>query len=398
VSENSLYFNRIKSQELTIIYIKLDDFDFIEDFYDSQLLYDIQENVKEFLYARLIKSHIEVDKLYLLNNGEYVTTLKNLKDIDEINDFLTKLKKFQKSIKEKILKIDDINYQVSIMISVAYAGQKRYESAKLGIKKLLKNNKNFIVANNFSNMAKANTIKNLQVLNTIKEALKNSKVTSFFQPIIDNNTKQITKYESLVRIIEKERVLTPGEFLEIAKKGRYYHKLTKSVLNNSFKVAKLHDMDISINLSVRDMESTLIRKMIYNLLKRYKDCTHKITFELLEDEEIKDLKSISYFINKVKQSGVKIAVDDFGKGFSNFERILCYKPDIIKIDGLLVKDIDKNPYSYSIVKTIVNFAKEQGIQTVAEFVENEKIYECVKNIGVDFSQGFYFGKPQALRN
>ncbi len=102
------------------------------------------------------------------------------------------------------------------------------------------------------------------------------------------------------------------------------------------------------------------------------------------------------FIDDVKKLGVKIAIDDFGAGYSNFERLVNYQPDILKIDGCLIRDIETNSYSLSVVKTIVAFAKEQNIQIVAEFVENENIFDILNNLGIEYSQGYHFGKPAAL--
>lgn len=93
---------------------------------------------------------------------------------------------------------------------------------------------------------------------------------------------------------------------------------------------------------------------------------------------------------------VKIAIDDFGSGYSNFERLLEYTPDILKIDGSLIKNIETDEFSRSLVETIVTFAKKQNIETIAEFVENENIYNILNEIGVDYSQGYFFGKPEKL--
>ena len=117
---------------------------------------------------------------------------------------------------------------------------------------------------------------------------------------------------------------------------------------------------------------------------------------LLEDEETSDYKTIKRFIKKVKTFGVKIALDDFGSGYSSFERVLLYEPDIIKIDGSLVKNIVTNKSSKNLLETIAIFSKKQGIKTIAEFVENEKIFDVLCEIGIDYSQGYYFGKPQDL--
>jgi len=94
--------------------------------------------------------------------------------------------------------------------------------------------------------------------------------------------------------------------------------------------------------------------------------------------------------------GVQIAIDDFGAGYSNFQRLLDYQPDILKIDGSLIKNIETSTFSRSVVKTVVSFAKEQKIMTVAEYVENENIFSIIKDFGIDYSQGYLFGKPEQL--
>ena len=155
-------------------------------------------------------------------------------------------------------------------------------------------------------------------------------------------------------------------------------------------------MDISINLSALDIEKPLTRKKLHALLETNAKDAHRIVFELLEDEQIKDFELIKEFIRDIKSYGAKIAIDDFGAGYSNFERLLNYQPDILKIDGSLVKNIETNSYSLSVVKTIVAFAKEQNIKIIAEYVENENIYNILYSLGVDYSQGYYFGKPDKL--
>lgn len=96
----------------------------------------------------------------------------------------------------------------------------------------------------------------------------------------------------------------------------------------------------------------------------------------------------------LKEKGCKIAIDDFGSGYSNFEYLVRIQADIIKIDGSLIRDIDRNEGKRAIVSSIVLFTKTLGIQTVAEYVEREELYNIVNEMGIDYSQGFLFGKPQ----
>jgi EAL domain-containing protein (putative c-di-GMP-specific phosphodiesterase class I) len=184
--------------------------------------------------------------------------------------------------------------------------------------------------------------------------------------------------------------------LDISKKGGYYSKITSMILDNSFAAIKQTNIDISINISALDIEQEPTRQKIFNLLKEYKNDANRVVFELLEDEGVKDFDIIKEFIKDVKKYGVKIAIDDFGAGYSNFERLLDYQPDILKIDGCLIKNITQDNYSLSVVKTVVTFAKEQNIQTVAEIVENEETFELLANLGIDYTQGYYFGKPEPL--
>ena len=235
------------------------------------------------------------------------------------------------------------------------------------------------------------------MIKTVKIALDNYKIVSYFQPIINNKTRKVEKYESLVRLVDESgNVVSPYFFLDISKKGNYYNKITHRVLENSFKILEHISTKISINLSSLDIEKESTRNKLYELLDEYKKDASRIVFELLEDEDVKDFTVIKRFIKKVKSFGVKIAIDDFGAGYSNFERLLEFEPDILKIDGSLIKNIVNDTYSKNVVETIVSFAKKQKIITIAEFVENEEIFNILNNLGVDYSQGYYFGEPKHI--
>ena len=180
----------------------------------------------------------------------------------------------------------------------------------------------------------------------------------------------------------------------MAKNGRYYHQITEVIITNSFNMLRKTDKEVSINLSTLDIEDVELRNKIISLLTSNTDVANRLVFELLEDAEIHDFEIIKDFISLVKVFGVKIAIDDFGAGHSNFERLLSFQPDILKLDGSLIKELDKNIYSRSIVETIKIFADKQNIKIVAEFVASKEIFEAVKGIGLDFAQGYYLGEPK----
>ena len=379
-----------------LIYIRLEDFHNIQEFYEQDTIEDLQNKVEQYLHQKFSESYV-FDKIYQLNNGEYALVLKFSDYMHNTKELIKGLRDLQSIIADETIFIQDVEYNISLLLSISFEKEKILESVKIGIKKLLKTKKRFILSNNFASIEQLRAKENMKTVHMIKKAINSSKIVSYFQPIINNATKEIVKYESLVRLIDEEgKVISPFFFLETAKKSNIYSKITNIVLGHSFNILQNCSADISINLSSLDIEQKEMRKTILNLLETHKKDASRIVFELLEDESIKDLNVVKKFITDVKEYGVKIAIDDFGAGYSNYERLLDYQPDILKIDGCLIRNIEESEYSYSVVKSIVTFAKEQNIQTIAEFIENEAIYNITKDLGVDFSQGYYFGKPEPL--
>ncbi len=382
--------------EMIVVYIKIDDFYDIERFYGSKIARKLEVKFAEYINDILLKEY-KFEKVFSLGNGEFaVVRDKNRYEIP-MSKVIEQFKKFQEEINDSKIQVEEIDYDIMILVSLSY-GKNALEDAKYGLKELYKTNGIFIVSKDLSIVEHTRAEKNLKIIKMIKDAIRNSNIISYYQPIVDNKTKKVVKYESLVRFVDDSfNILPPGAVLEIAKKGRYYSQITSVILDNAFAALEVLEQDISINLSITDIEKKSTREKIYDFIKNNPNLSKKIVFELLEDESVKDFDGVKSFISTVKKYGAKIAIDDFGSGYSNFERLLDYEPDIVKIDGSLVKNIQTSKLSLSIVKTIVRFVKEQEIEIVAEFVENETIYNILKDLGVDYSQGYYFGKPMDLK-
>ena len=217
-----------------------------------------------------------------------------------------------------------------------------------------------------------------------------------FQPIVDAKTQQIVKYESLIRMVDEHgQYIAPIYFLELAKKNKLYHQLTKIMIEKTFQKFKDLPYEVSINLSVEDIRNKEINAFIIEQLKN-SSVGNRIVFEILESDGIENFDEVLEFINHVKQYGVKIAIDDFGTGYSNFDYLMRLKIDFIKIDGSMIKNIDTDNNSQMITQTIVEFAKRMKIKTIAEFVCSRDVFEKIKNLDVDFAQGYYFGAPKEL--
>ncbi len=396
MSDKKQLFDFLEANRLSVlILVQIEDYNILEKFYDKASVEKIEDAFgKNMLY--LMPNRWGFQRVYHLENGLYAFAIdrRNCKASKE--EIHAVLEQFLMNVKEYVVKIDSIEYDISAICSFTYGIFKIFEDAKIGIENAIQTKQPIVYADGLSGIEYDNALKNIETIHIIKTAIDNRKIISYFQPIVNNQTKKIEKYESLVRLVTEDgQLLTPLYFLDTAKKGRYYSKITKIVLENSFAALyKISEAAISINLSVHDIERDEITHYIENLLVQHEDEAHRIIFELLESEDIKDFALIKQFIQKVKAKGVKIAIDNFGTGYSNFERLLSYEPDILKIDGSLIKNIHNNQINQHIVETVMLFAKKQNLSTVAEFVENETIYEIVRDMGIDYSQGFYFGKPE----
>ncbi|WP_024787227.1 MULTISPECIES: EAL domain-containing protein [unclassified Lebetimonas] len=238
--------------------------------------------------------------------------------------------------------------------------------------------------------------KNQKTLNILEKAMREDRIIPYFQPIVDNKTQKIVKYESLIRMIDENgKVYSPGEFLDVAKSVNIYKNLTLIVFEKTLNLFKERKEEVSLNLSLEDFEDDNIKEKIYKLIKNFPE-PERITIELLENEDIASDSYILSYLQKLKNYGVKIFIDDFGSGYSNFSYLFKFQIDGLKIDGSLIKNILKDKKSQMIVQTMVEFAKKGNMVTVAEYVENREIFEFIKKLGVDYSQGYYFSAPKPL--
>ncbi|MFN3787781.1 MAG: EAL domain-containing protein, partial [Sulfurihydrogenibium azorense] len=228
-------------------------------------------------------------------------------------------------------------------------------------------------------------------LSDIKEAILENRVICFYQPIFNVQTFKTFKYESLVRILTKERkIILPRMFLNSIKGSHVYKELTRKMLEFNFSILNRKNINISVNLLPSDILDEDILKILLSLGKNLRE---KVTIELLESESVSEYSKLRDKINTLKDAGYKIALDDFGSGYSNILHIVELSFDYIKIDGQIIRKIDKDSISYSAVKAIRGLTKELNIPTVAEFVSSQEIFDKIKELGIDYGQGYFFKEP-----
>jgi len=184
------------------------------------------------------------------------------------------------------------------------------------------------------------------------------------------------------------------QFLPYIEHTNVYFSLTKEILSISFAKALQTNKCISINLNYSDLINKDIEEKIVSELGKNPQLAQQITFEILESNEIENVALFKEKIQKIHVLGASISIDDFGSGYSNFRAILDMEADYLKIDGSLIKNIDKNKQDFLVVKNMILFAHDVNMKTIAEYVHSKEVYEKLVSINVDYMQGYYISPPQ----
>ncbi|WP_419769213.1 MAG: EAL domain-containing protein [Candidatus Marinarcus sp.] len=234
----------------------------------------------------------------------------------------------------------------------------------------------------------------LKMLDALKKGFSQKNIIPVYQAIYDNKSKSIYKYEALARIKQNDTLLTPDCFIDVAKKFKLYHKITKDIIEHSFNDFKDTSDEFSINLSYIDIINEGTNTYIFKMLNAYPNVAKRLTIEFLETENIMDYNVLLKFTEQIRAFGTKVALDDFGSGYSNWNNILKLRPDFIKIDGSLIQNLLNNKDNINLIKLIVQFSKMNNIKTVAEYVDNEELAKLINILGIDYSQGYLYAQPQ----
>ncbi len=379
-----------------MFYLNIDDFSGFNDFYGSAIgdsvLISLANTLTELRKVENFKLYkLQADQFILLFEDEYLAK-QNLK-----NYFIELLKKIEDEISN--INLENQN-RISISVSggvSTYYDHDNYQNlvlyANIARKKAKQLHKKFLIFD-FSMRKSEDYAKNIEWIKRIKEAIDDNRIVTYFQPIVDNKTEKVMKYETLVRMLDRDGDPVPTwTFLEIAQKAKLYPDVTRIVIDKAFKkFEELPNVEFSVNLTIDDILSKTTTTYIFNKLENY-TYANRVIFEITESEEVNDYKIINDFIKEVKKYGVKIAIDDFGSGYANFEHIINIDAEYIKIDGTLIKNIDTDPNAKIITEAIIEFSRKLGRKTITEFIHSKEIYQIVKDLGADYSQGFYLGMP-----
>lgn len=376
-----------ESNDFTLIVVNIDNFKLLNDFYGFTVGDFILES-----FAKTLKHKIKDTQIYRIAGDEFGIVKKERMNFYVLKEYLTKLSNELSHLKYAYS-------QTEIFVDCTFSSSSSHENAdifskvNMALKCAKERRLKFWIYEDTMRLSQEYE-SNLKYATKVRKAIMDfSGIVPYFQPIIDNLTGKIVKFESLSRLIDEEGIIhSPNNFIPVAKTIKVYDKITMAIIEKSFEAFKDQPFDFSINLSFEDIINQQIYEFIVEKLET-SGMGKRLTFELLESEKVHDFEKVIRFFNEIKRYGAKVAIDDFGSGFSNFSYIIKLDPDFIKIDGSLIKDLDTDKNAQIVVETIVDFSKKLGIKTVAEFVHSSTVLSAVKRLGIDFSQGYYIDKP-----
>ena len=324
--------------------------------------------------------------LYRLYGDEFAVIYKGQVTSLDVEEYIDTMKhnvfKYKKSL-------------FSLNVTVGYddrVGMSTLETAGMALVTAKNTNKNLFRYNKII-AVKDEDNNHIVWLEKLNKAIEDDNLVPYFMPMKNTKTGLIDKYESLVRIIDGQEVYTPDKFVDVAIVSGQYHIVTQTMIRKTFEYFKnIDNVKFSINFSLSDIINDETTELLFKYLSEYKN-SQNVIIELLETEEISDFVLLNKFINEVKQYNAKVAIDDFGSGYSNFNYILNLDVDIIKLDSCLVQNIFTDQHALVVVSNIVRVAKELKLTVVAERVADKHIEEILSVHEVDYLQGFHIGQP-----
>lgn len=388
--KRNYFIRHLKQQKNgTVIKIRISGLSFINlnfgKSYEERIIRKFSDNIKD------IRKDIVVAKTSNRTFGIYINEV----DIDNIKQLISEITSHMPcsvTIKNKTVKI---HVKVACVI---------YSEDDFDLDEAL--NKLEISMSNLKNTSSSSyeiyneRYENYINIDYIENSLKSGEITMYYQPKIDVKTNDIKGVEALIRWNNKEHGnIAPDKLIEFSEKTGYINKLGSWIIKKSCEDIKYLNkktgkyLDLSINISPYQLEDPGFIKNIERIVNEVDFDCKSLKFEITENKNIELLENIHILFKKIKDMGISLSIDDFGKGFNSIDYIKRYNVDEIKIDKSLVEYISKNP---KFIENLISMIHTTNTSVVAEGVEREYEYKMLKNMGCDMIQGYYFHKPMKL--
>ncbi|MBX7403035.1 bifunctional diguanylate cyclase/phosphodiesterase [Clostridium chauvoei] len=394
--ESRQILNENHNINYAIIAFDIDKFKMINDIfgYDrgNEILKYIANFLNDFIHKNESFCRVSAD-----NFGILLSYCDDENLIDRVKEIKRYINKFNNSYVIKISfgihKVYNKKYNISVL-------EDRANMAKRSIKDKLNVDYAF-----YTEELRAVMLREKQIENNMESALKNKEFKVYLQPKYRIKDEKIIGAEALIRWIKPNgEALSPKDFIPIFEKNGFIQKLDKYVfeeiciLISKWNKLKLTEpiVSISVNISRVDLGNTKIVDTLKEIIEKYNVDAKNIELELTESIVFEDKKILVNTLNKLKDIGFKISIDDFGSGYSSLNLLNDLPADIIKLDKAFLEKASEDKKVNMTIKNIIHMAKDLDLFTVAEGVETEEQLKSLREAGCDIAQGYYYAKPMAI--
>ncbi|MEZ8535607.1 EAL domain-containing protein [Vibrio cyclitrophicus] len=390
-----------------LLTLKLTNFHQVNEKYGyqvgDQLLQDLSNYFVERLHLRVVKESKVKVELFSIGVGEWAIIFNASVDSTKIEQRFVEFADDIEHTNFEPYGLTDIDY-LSVSLCGGFASRcdflsdsgdqillKAIEARRYGVR----NNTHITNAKNIQ-VSEEDRKEQLGWLSCVSRAILDQNIITYSQPIVAAGAHEMIAQECLVRIMESDgSIIPPGKFLPIIADTHLYTRLSRHMIKSTIGYMADKQSSFSINLSPQDLLSDKTLEVLEAAISGMNDPT-RLGLEVLESEQIKDYGRMIEVCDHFRALGTRIIVDDFGSGYSNIDEIIKLEPQVIKLDGSLIRNIDKDEKQRNITSQLVRLCQVFNAKTVAEFVHNQQVCDIAEQMGVDYLQGYHFGEPKRL--
>jgi diguanylate cyclase (GGDEF)-like protein/PAS domain S-box-containing protein len=387
------------AQTHALIYIDLDHFKIINDTFGHQQGDDLLKEMSQLILKKTRKTDI----VCRLGGDEFaiflhkVTPQKALQTAQSIQNVISD---FSFLIHEQRINLG-CSIGITMIDGTLVKIDEYFKRADIALYVAKGRGRNLIHFYNASDDVSSELKNRINIAQKVRTAIRENRLVLFFQPIFDVKKNQISHYEALVRLKEKDGTLVfPGDFIPAMESVGEMHILDRWIIKLATKALQEHPQltNIAINLSAQAFKDESLVPIIIENLNNTQVDPGRITFELTESASLFNLQITKDVIRQLHHLGCSFSVDDFGSGFSSFTYLKELQADYIKLDGSFIRNLEHDPMDQALVKSMVQVIQAIGKKAVAEYVENEAILKLLIDMGIDYAQGYHIGHPQPIES
>ncbi|WP_341479732.1 EAL domain-containing protein [Clostridium beijerinckii] len=385
----------IENNSFAMLFIDLDGFKSINDNYGHQLGDKVLKNVADTLKGIISDN----DTISRIGGDEFVIIATNIKSTTYVKEIAERI---QKALNTPfIYNGEALSVGASIGISIFPEHGKDTDTlirkADIAMYEVKKNGGyNYAL---YSSKINDEFLDKIDIKEKLNRSMKNNEFIIYYQPIISLRSMKVLYSEALIRWKQGDKIISPAEFIPIAKSVGEIIPIDNWVLENACKQCEIwnelggNEFSISVNVSYSQLKQSEFVSMVQSILNNYSIQARCLNMEITEDEAMEDFGTIIGILEELRKIGIRVSLDDFGTGYSSLSYVNRLPIDMIKIDKSLIANLEKDYKSVMIVRSIINLGHSLSLKIIAEGIETQEQFRILNELNCDYIQGYLIGKP-----